>query len=436
MDERLKQYLAECKNKKLTWEQVEHVLEGSNYPAETIAEANTWYVTPTTITEPDTPVKTVNEVKTKKKQGWGLWILIIFLIFGLLGSGGYGAIYMVGTQKLTLPNQNLQTAVEKIAMSVPGVPKNPKLILEMVTEAHKKVSKSSFEISMSGQLQASEIEALLGSKALDMQIKGYSDVTDTLDPKFSMNLIFGKEVDVSVVKPDKMMYVKVNKIPVALYALVGMDPIKIKPLWDNWIGMDMSKPDTSARQKLDEAVNKQNNQQEVSQVTQDIMDKIMTEEILPTLKITDEKRNGVATYKIAFNATPEQINKIAREIWGNDKEMSVNPSDILKSFNLEMWIDKKEMLVLEMDITGSVEMDKNTAGMSSAFTPVLAITSEKQKADVAIVIKMSDFGKDVVINKPDKYLSPEEFLSEFMKLEPGGIYGALLRATPSSSLAP
>ena len=289
---------------------------------------------------------------------------------------------------------------------------------------------------MSGQLQASEIETLLGSKSLDMQIKGYSDVTNTTDPKFTLNLIFGKEIDVDVRKPDKMMYVKVNKTPVALYAVLGLDPVKIKPLWDNWIGMDMSKLDTSARQKLEETMVNQNSQQEVSQVTQDIIDKIMTDDIFPALKITDEKRNEAATYKIAFDATSDQINKIAREIWGNDKEMSVNPSDILKNLKVEVWIDKKEMLVLEMDITASVEIDKNSAGMTSSFTPVLAITSEKQKADVAIVIKMSDFGKDVTITKPDKFLSPEEFLSEFMKLEPGGIYSALMRATPSSSLAP
>ena len=436
MDDRLKKYLTECRQKKLAWDQVEHVLLGSNYPPEVVTEAKTWYETPTTITEPDTPVKTVNIIKPKRKMGWLLWLVLFLAVIALLGGGGYGAIYLVGTQKLTLPNQNLQTAVEKMAMAVPGVPKNPKLILEMVKEAHKKVSKSSFEVSMSGQLQASEIETLLGSKSLDMQIKGYSDVTNTTDPKFTLNLIFGKEVDVDVRKPDKMMYVKVNKTPVALYAVLGLDPVKIKPLWDNWIGMDMSKLDTSARQKLEETMVNQNSQQEVSQVTQDIIYKIMTDDIFPALKITDEKRNEVATYKIAFDATPDQINEIAREIWGNDKEMSVNPSDILKNLKVEVWIDKKEMLVLEMDITASVEIDKNSAGMTSSFTPVLAITSEKQKADVAIVIKMSDFGKDVTITKPDKFLSPEEFLSEFMKLEPGGIYSALMRATPSSSLAP
>jgi len=427
MDDRLKQYLNECKAKKLSWDQVEHVMEGSNYPAETVAEAKAWYGMEMAAET------TVKPIKPAKKMKWIFWIIGLLILIGLLGGGGFGTLYMVGTQKLTLPNQNLQTAAEKMALSIPGVPKNPKVIYEMGKEALKKVSKASFEMSLSGQLQASEIESLLGSKTLDAQIKGYSDMSDSLNPKFSMNLIFGKEVDVDIRKPDKVMYVKVNKLPVALYAILGIDPIKLKPLWDNWIGVDTSSPDTSARKKLDEELKNKNSQPEATQLTEDLMNKIMTEDIFPSLVTTEDKHDGVETYKIVFDAKPEQINKIVREIAGNDTKMSVNPADILKSLKVTVWVEKKDMLVLETGISGSVEMDKNSSPLTSPLTPVLGLTSEKQKIDFAIVMKLNDFGKDMAIQKPDKYLSPEEFLSEFMKLQPEGLLGGLLN--PSKQFA-
>lgn len=432
MDDRLKQYLQECKHKALTWEQVEHVLSGSNYPAETIAEAKIWYENPNGITESSSEVKSVNPIKTRRKFSvFSLLIGMVVLALLVMG-GGYGTLYLVASDKISLPNQSLQSQMQKIGLSVPGIPKNPKLILAMVEEAHEKVTKASYDLSISGLADSASFESLLGSKNIDLQIKGYSDISDDLNPRFSVNLLLGNQLEVDLRKPDTMMYIKVNKLPVAFYAVLGMDPVKIGPLWDNWIGTDVGRPDTGASQALEEALKNQNRQPQASEATQDLLKKVMMEEVLPSVLVSEEERNGAKTYKLAYTAKPEQIDKIIREFDKGNSYRETNPSEILKNLNLEVWIDKSQMLVVEMKIVGRVEMDKNTMGSSAAFTPVLAMTSEKQAADFAMVIKLGDFGRDVEIVTPEKYLSPEEFLSEFMKLEPGGLLTAI---NPTKQLA-
>ena len=219
---------------------------------------------------------------------------------------------------------------------MPGVPKNPKLVLEMVEEAHKKMPKSSFEISMSGQMDAAEI---------DLQATGFSDISDSENPRFSMKLLSYQEMDIDIRKPDKMMYIKVNKLPVALYALLGVDPVKIKPLWENWIGVDVSESQMEKDEFMD-------------------------------LNVSEDTKNGIKVYKLSFN------------------KKSVSES--VKSVKIDMWVDKKYMLILEMKIMGIIEI-------------------ENKLAEITAIVTMSDYGKNIPIVKPDKYLSPEEFLSEFMK---------------------
>lgn len=337
MDDRLRQYLQECKRKKLTWNQVEHVLEGSNYPPETVVEAKSWYENPTVIKEPDSPVITVNVAKPKKKAGrlgLGLFGILVLMLMG----GGYGTLYMVGIQKLTLPNQNLQATIEKLSISVPGVPRNPKLILSLVEEAHKHISKSSFNATLTGKFQNTQFNT---------QIKGYSDLSDSANPKFFLNIV-SSDLNIDILKPDQVMYLKLNKLPETIYTLIGLNSASASSLLDNWLGLDIS----------------QNPPQ---------IDLQSIKASLTNISVSQER----SLYKISADFSKDQLKRI----------------------HLNAWVDPKTMLIKEINIAGIAQISSNAVDFN---------------ADLSF----TDYGKEVEITKPDKFLFPEEFLNELMRLNP------------------
>lgn len=467
----LSDYLVTCKGKGLSYDLVVGELKKAGWQDDVIEEGRIWFggtakttvfpaavlnipvSTPTSSVLPVIPPIVQNqtpaaepviftspsepaavEKPSVKKRGPVILALFLVLIFFLISAVGTFA-YFVAAEKININNDNLKKTISKAVFSIPFIPKTPKYVLELAIAAHKKVSRNSFDFSLATSSES--FTSILGSSQMDIQIKGYTDYSDIKQPKGYFNFSLTKELNFDAKLINKMVYLKVNKIPLVVYTMLKIDPQQVSPLLENWISYDMTPMETKARKSL-EGSSLSQAPSEVDKKIIELVSKIGKEDILPALKMSSDKVDSFATYKIELVMTPQLMDKIQTEAEKQYPQTSSSglnkkykASDIIKNTVFNFWIDQKDYymrkgtLVFTYDIPGDF-----TTG--SSLIPFEA----PKPAQVSIAFVFSDFGKEIPVEPPVNSITPEVFYQRFVNVTGWGTPGATSsgEATPSGTL--
>lgn len=443
MPDVLKTYLQDCKDKKLSFDQVHPQLINSGYSPEVIAEAKIWYdkldAPVTTSLPPAIPTaldasKFTPETPRKSKKA-----LIASLVLGLfifLLSGLSVSAYLIAADKIPFSNSKLKAQISKIVFSIPFVPKTPKIVLAGIPSAHEKVSKSSYNISLAIDSDGTQGMSIPGLNSLDFILTGYSDISDPKNPRFTMAVQASKEISAQVRKPDQNLYLKVDQVPVIFTAALGLEPAILDQLLANWLIIDTSTLETEARKNLDELVSDTDTnltQTEAEARAMALLTRILEEDIAPDLVMTSEMIDSSPVYKITYQPSTEDLTKIVSKILleyeedsdSNDSVETLEAVKQIKNLSVVFYVDKKESYMRRFDLTLSVEPEMNDdKDLPSSLSDLPLSFAPPSKASISMVLKLSDFGKDLPIEVPSPALTPEEFLQLFYDTV-GGLPGPL-----------
>jgi hypothetical protein len=242
-----------------------------------------------------------------------------------------------------------------------------------------------------------QMYGLMGISKIDLTSKGYFDRTDSENPKSSMtvNLNIGAiSVEAEIKQLNKMMYVKMDKIP----------PIAAMFLPADYAGKWISFP---GEQFLGGTV---------PGTSEGVLEKLTAEEevrlraivtnarfIKVTRKFAADTINGEATHHFAFaldfkgiNRFLEELKAYINEVGKNDSSLSLfDPTTIsesiknLKDFQGELWVGKKDKLPYKLMVSFGVSRTE----------------SENPTTTLKIASIMGEWNKPVSIEAPAESVS-------------------------------
>lgn len=402
----LRSYLENCKSQGLPFSAVSEQLLVSGWSQELLTEAEAWYTGhPSSLPEVSSVVGGTKSVKRHSSKP--ILILILGLIIFLLISGTASA-YLVSNDKLPLP-------ITKALYSLPFIPKSPKHILGLSAKSHQEVTKNSFNLSVAISSSDPSFAEVLGTGNLDLYLTGYSNHSDLKNPEASFTLGANKDLSMDVRTKNKLIYLKINKVPVfatAGLAIFGIKPDSLEPLLkDNWILIDSTTLDTPARIAMDSAQDSSVSPtptQEQKELEKFFMD-LLEQDVYPNLVMSKTSLKDLPVYKLVFEPTPELVDKISKKIsdYADKKSSSIGKeekaSDSVKNLKFAFYIDQKSYLIHQMDTSMTI-----TAKDSGNLTT--------SNVDIATVLQLSDFGRDLQIEIPEKAIPVEEFMTQVLNL--------------------
>lgn len=359
------------------------------------------------VLEPSTPTESPPSRKFKVLAFISAF-LVVPLILLLAGT------YLVAYEKIKLAKYpELQKRVANFVMNLPFTPKTPKFLIERTALAHSKVTKQSFDASFS--IASQDISGVLGLGRFDLQVKGALDYTNSKNVVFFANASVTKDFNVEFKKNDnKTLYFKLNKVPPLLLSFLGLDSEILAPIMGKWISYDITPLETDAAKQIEDKEVKR------EETLFDLLEKILTPEVVEKLKVTEVTEDGATVYKITLSADPGIIDSIGKALSEAPSFHQTQPydpqklSETIKNLTLEIFIDKKTFYTRKTVVSTEIEFDQ--AGIEGV--PLLPIGSGTSKVVVAAVLKSGNFGEEVKVETPNPVLSQEELniiLTEMFK---------------------
>lgn len=398
----LKAFLDECKSKNIPLDQVVSGLKNAGWSAEQIERASQYYVLDVAL------------AGTPPKKSSLPVITSIILLFFILFSGLGVSAYFVAIEKIPISNSSLKETISSLVFSLPFVPKTPRYLLGAAISAHKKLSRNSFDLSLA--TSSNDFQSVLGTNQLDLRIAGYTDFSDAKNPKFTLDLDWSKQLSAHALKSDKLIYLKVDKLPLFVNAYLGMDPARMALILMNWVVYDPTPLETEARKNIrsQSGINSP-----INQTTVDLVNKMLDEDILPLIKVSSDQVGSDSAYKLTYQPTDTQLDRVYTKfsqglgsistLPKSDiflKSVSVEPSQYIKNFVASIWIDQKKFYIRKLIVSFTYHPDRAVSAV-----PV-------SDASIAIALKLSDFGKNIPIIVPSAALSPDEFYTLIQKYSP------------------
>ncbi|MBI3380093.1 hypothetical protein HY029_05035 [Candidatus Gottesmanbacteria bacterium] len=343
--------------------------------------------------------------------------VILFLIILSLSSVAVLAAY----DKINLSNPSLQASISYFVQSIPFAPKTPKFILNKAIQTLKTVKKYSADFSMATQVE--NLPLPLNSTQLDLSVKGNFDYSDLTNPLMSMNLSLSKDLTADLRVKNKVTYFKINKIPSSITLFLGIDESKLQPIFSNWYYYDASPLETEARKQI-ESIKEKEKEPQLDKKLENTLLTIYEEDILPNLSQSEDKIDGFPTYKLHLLLEKDRLDKLVEKIsrtLGNfpaDTFRQVNPSktskpsDFIDNLTLDFWVDKTDYYIRQISIPLSIKMPDNkfpSVGLST-------LDIKQKNFQIAIVLKLSDFNKPVVVEIPTDPQKIEELYKQVTQL--------------------
>jgi len=421
LPEALKTYLSACKDQGLAFDTLVPQLVSSGYSSEVVELARSWFDQSPAAASPAPAAASPGIPAPVRRRPKALFAALGIGLFVFLLSGLSASAYLIAADKIPFPNAGLKNTISKIVFSIPFVPKTPKFVLAGVPAAHAKVSRSTFDISMAVDTGQSAGLAMLGLGSLDVSLTGFTDITDPKNPRFTMTANAFRDFEVQMRKPDTNLYLKVDKIPVALTAMMGIEPDIINQLMANWLVIDTSALQTEARKNLDELLTETDEnitQTEAEARAMALLTRITEEDIAPDLQMVKEDLDGHPVYKISYQPTPDDLKAIAskilleysEEVDSNDPQQIMEFVTSIKNPTLVMYVDRSESYLRRLDLTFTIEPPVADDLSPSTLSELPLAFEPPARATFATVIKWSNFGQDQAIDVPSPALTPEEFL--------------------------
>jgi len=369
--------------------------------------------TQATVVQPTPQTQVPQEPEDKPKKSKvkiiGILLVVLFLMFfvttAVLG-------YAVAYEKVKLRNYpEIQATVAGYVQSLPFMPKTAKFLIIRSIIAHQNVTKHSFDISLA--LDSSSLNDVLGINKFDTEAKGSIDYSNPENIIFSLNASLTKEFNIELKSNDPILYFKVNKFPSFIFSLIGINDEMVKPYLERWIAYDTTPLDTQARKEL--------NDKEVEPLSKellvDINEKYLDDYIIDKMQISKITEDGVKYYKISLEADKELIDyfgkKLEEESKGEgpfDANESFELSEMIKELSWEIYIARDTYYTHKLKVTSVLEFDEGFYG--GALLGTSADLVQNSQANFALVIKLDEFGKEVIVETPSEYTTYEDLLTE------------------------
>ncbi len=449
-------FLDSCKKSQLLWDNVSSQLKSTGWNAEQLEEAHRWYISipevsviASPVLEPSSLASQTNQTRqfspqtirnigadgsslpstTHKRSKLPLIVGAVVGILLVLATSVNALAYLISAGKVTIPNKQISLIADKLVLTNPLLPKPPKVILMKSALAHQKVLKSSLNFSLAAS--SDDFQSLVGGNSIDIEISGYSDVSDTANPQFSLNGSITKDFNFDIRKKDKMLYFKINKVPPILYTLVGLEANQIEPIITNWISYDTSTLNTDAQKQLQEMRTAQTPETEA---TQAILLKLLETDILPHLKLSHDTMDGRNAYKMEFAPTSELLDKLDQTLetqlpkLNTSSVLGVNSQQYLtapekkpistyaKDVVLTWWIDEKDYYMRKMMVSMKFETPQKTTSENGAISGLPSgIAVPTKPVLMVMALRLTDFGKTLPIDTPANAVLVEEFVKQIMQ---------------------
>jgi hypothetical protein len=364
-----------------------------------------------------TPPLSVVTQESQKKPSFLLPLIFTFIFTVLviaLSAGGYAVAY----EKIKLPDkyQNIQEGVMNLVQGLPFTMKTPKFLLAKAIVAQEKIKKESYDISIAAD--SASFSVIPGLSGIDLSAKGSVDYTDPKDIKFSLDAFVTKDLNFEILRPTKLLYFRVKKIPDLLLSFAGIKSDTFDPILNKWYSYDPTPLETEARKDLGTPDQEVPSQKYVS----DSLDKLADEKVLSEMKVSEDIIDGFPVYKISFTPDSNMIDYLGRKIddergalLDTDVTQAQKLSDIVKSLSWEVDIDKKEYYIRKTSVKSHLEVDKINS-YESLFLGSANPETGPSKIDIAFAAKFSDFGKNVTIEEPKDSSTWEDFTNSISEI--------------------
>lgn len=352
-----------------------------------------------------------------------LIIIFVFILSTILITGGLAVA--LAYEKIDINNPFIEKPVTKFIQSLPFAPKTPKFLLESAVAAHAKISRHSFNVSLSAKSE--DFVSSLGFNQIDIEAKGDIDYADPKNLKTAINLSVTKDFNADIRKKDTIVYFKVNKFPAILATLFKLDAGELNSVFVSWVGIDTKPLDTAARRNLDE---KSEQNSLTKQYLEDLIGDLLDEKLLP--KLTSNKEGP--DYKVHLSADDKTLDnfiyQIQDRISGNNQptlkvdENNIKPSDYIKDLSIDLWINEKYFVkrtVTSFKFNPNFKPSETTpSSVLGANLNVLGVESfpyslGSSEFSIVMAIEYDNFGKEFNVEVPDKYITFEEFFGKIME---------------------
>lgn len=352
-------------------------------------------------------------------------VIISFIVILILTLIGGGTVYAIAYEKIKINNPEVEKKIAQFIQGLPFTPKTPKFLLNSVMTAQEKATSFDFDVSVA--LKSNGLTSILGVDQGDVSVKGFIDYKDPEKINFSLNGGFATDFNIDVRKKDQFFYLKLNKIPLTILALAGIkDQALIKPVLENWVGIDTTPMNTEARTTL----NKQKSENTtINGKVNEELNKLMEKEILNAISVNSEDLDGTKTYKLVFTPNQavwdfidQQRNEEMKKQYPDCKSCitTTKTSDMFEKFVLTVWLDQKDYLIKKVEVVADVKSDSPMSYVSPLASTldsnysVVPGAKEKTVTSVVGVMKFSAYNQPKNVEVPAKYMTPEEFYSVVM----------------------
>jgi hypothetical protein len=368
--------------------------------------------------------------KPKNKLKVILSVFFSLVILALVASSALA--YAVAYDKIKLSkNPDLQNKISLFVQNLSFMPKTPKYVFAQAAIAQEKITKESFDISLA--IDSKDFSKMIGLSSLDMAAKGKIDYTDPKDPKVSVDISITKDFNLELRKSDPVLFFKINKLPGLLLAAIGLKTEQFEPLTGKWIALDTTPLSTEARKNLED--------QEVEPLSRDFVSEsignFLDDRVLSKLAMEKTTIDGNAVYKISMTADADLIDYLSQKVDEASKraggasldsltEPGAKLSDMVKRLSWEFNVDQKDYYIRKVVISTDLEVDQS--GYGNLFLGTSTSASNKSNISIAFAVKLDDFGKEVLIEKPTDSITFEEFTSRISDIFKE-IYGSMIPNT-------
>lgn len=358
------------------------------------------------------PTSTASLLPPKKpRRGWLLAIVLILVLI-ILPITLAGTAYAIAYEKIKLEKYpELQTKIANLVIGLPFMPKTPLYVITQSAIAHRKVNKYSFDVSMA--VDSASLMSALGVSKFDIEAKGWVDFSDPQNARVILETSLGKDFNLELRKNDPILYFKINKFPPWLLAPYGIESSHIEPLLDKWVAYDTTPLLTTARKAIKDVKDT-----ETKPFTQEfynqLNEKYLDEKILSNIKVEKIKENGIRFFKLSMDADSELIDYIGKKFKASSgagaslqTQPEYKPSEFIKSLKWEILVEEGTYQVRKLSVITETEFDQGFyRGSLLGTSPNL---SKDSKAITSLVIQLSDYGKDRLIEIPQEAMSFQEF---------------------------
>jgi hypothetical protein len=318
--------------------------------------------------------------------------------------------------KLPIKNYDLQNKIANVLMSVPLMPKTPRFVLESSANAHLKITRFSFDTSIAAD--SSNLNSLLGTSSFDAQVTGKVDYADVKKPLVDINAKITKDFNLDFRAKDQIIYFRINTIPALIAVMLnnyGFTESVQKQVFNKWLFVDTKPLNTDARAALD---SNKNSESFIQQGFKNYLDAFNNKDVLKSLSMAEEKINDTDVYHIHFVPNDDVLNVFWDKYTKKEQDKAKNSyssnykiSNSIKSFVIDIWIDKVTYLIQKSSVRFNVKASNN---ISANIANPLGMLSSQQDIPTAVSVKLSDFDKSVVVDAPKDAVKFDDLIKSLM----------------------